>query len=235
MPLKLFDLQTLAYKPAWDRQIEIHTQVLEGQLAGGAIILVEHPPVITYGRRLDSQKNLLAPAKLLAAKNVELVETDRGGDITFHGPGQLVAYPIIPLNRYKLNLHTYMRLMEQVVIDTLAAWKIAGRRLEGATGVWIDPSPSADPKKCCDPATMNLAKICAMGIKVRKWVTFHGLALNVTTDLDYFNLINPCGLGRPVTSMQKILEKQTPAMQDVKMRLVEAFDALLANAARLTA
>lgn len=207
-----FDLATLAYRPAWDRQLAVHGEVLAGRYSDGAILLVEHPPVITYGRRREAAGHLLASPEYLASRGVELVETDRGGDITFHGPGQIVAYPIIPLNRYDLNLHAYMRLMEQAVIQALAAYGIAGERSEGATGVWVHPAGAAES-----------AKVCAMGIKVRKWVTLHGLALNVTTDLSFFDLINPCGLGRPVTSMQKLLGERCPTMADVKQRLVGEF------------
>jgi lipoate-protein ligase B len=209
--LHVYDAGLLPYRPAWDLQLELHTRVLGDEFPDGALMLVEHPPVVTIGRHPGAEKHLLAPAGLLKLRGVDVVETDRGGDITFHGPGQLVAYPIIPLNAYGLNLHSYMRLLEGVVIDTLAGFGIAGERSEGATGVWVkDPaSPAAD----------GLAKVCAMGIKVRRWVTFHGIALNVATDLSFFDLINPCGLGRPVTSMRKLGVDAT--MQGVKDAFVE--------------
>jgi lipoate-protein ligase B len=233
--LHIHDAGTLAYRPAWDLQLQVHERVLTGELAHGAIILVEHLPVITLGRRLDARKNLLASPAALAARGVDLVETDRGGDITFHGPGQLVAYPVIPLNRYNLNLHAYMRLMEEAVIQTLATWDIRGERSEGATGVWTDPVVSPAWKGAGRGAHSPMpapAKVCAMGIKVRKWVTLHGLALNVTTDMSFFDLINPCGLGRPVTSMRHLLGDGCPPMDAVKARLVNAFEGLLGELAQ---
>ena len=217
--LHVIDAGLLAYRPAWDLQLQVLERVLSGELPAGALILVEHPPVITVGRREGAQTHLLASPKMLEHRGVELVETDRGGDITFHGPGQLVAYPIIPLNAYKLNLHAYLRLMEQAVIDTLAGFGVESHcdpMPERATGVWVRTGG-------------ELAKICAIGIKVRRWVSFHGLALNVTTDLSYFDLINPCGLSRPVTSVGKLLGPRTPPMDAVKSRLTSALEARLGN------
>jgi lipoate-protein ligase B len=183
-------------------------------------MLVEHPPVVTIGRHPNAQQNLLASPKLLQLRGVEVVETDRGGDITVHGPGQLVAYPIIPLNHYNLNLHAYLRLLEEVVIQTLSHFQIPAERSQGATGVWT--------KDANAQAADGLAKICAIGIKLRRWVTFHGIALNVSTDLTYFDLINPCGLGRPVTSLQRLLGTSTPDMATVKSALVATFQEQLA-------
>jgi lipoate-protein ligase B len=197
--------------------------VAAGVHAGGALVLVEHPAVITIGRRAGAEKHLLASPRMLAAQGVEVVETDRGGDITFHGPGQLVAYPIVPLNAYGLNLHAYMRLLEEAVMRTLAVFGIGGERSEGATGVWTkDPvaGRSAD----------GLAKICALGIKVRRWVSFHGIALNVSTHLPHFTLINPCGLSRPVTSMREVLGAATPSMEAVKGAFVGALEGELSAA-----
>ena len=228
-PPAIFDLGTLAYRPAWDRQLEVHDQVSSGELPAGAILLVEHPPVITIGRRANAARNLLASPAFLAARGVEVVETDRGGDITFHGPGQLVAYPILNLNAYRLNLHAYMRFLEEVVITTLAHFHIAAQRDPSphpATGVWVEKvrAPFSPQRSETGTGTSSdLAKICALGVKLRRWVTLHGLALNVTTDLSYFDLINPCGLSRPVTSMQWLLGNRTPLMQMVKGTLIEAF------------
>jgi lipoyl(octanoyl) transferase len=218
--LHIVDAGVMAYGAAWDMQLALHEQVLTGKYPRGALMLVEHPPVITIGRHPGAEKHLIAPAGLLKLRGVEVVETDRGGDITFHGPGQLVGYPIIPLNTYNLNIRTYMRLLEQVVIGVLAGWGLVGERSEGATGVWVRETRNGGVK-----AVGESAKICAMGIKVRRWVTFHGIALNVTTDLSYFELINPCGLGRPVTSLQKLgVEKKMPA---VKQAFVEQLQRLL--------
>jgi lipoate-protein ligase B len=214
--LHVVDAGTLAYRPAWDLQLDLHTCVLAGEFPAGVLMFVEHPAVITIGRRAEAQRHLLASPALLAARHIELVETDRGGDITFHGPGQLVAYPILNLNAYGLNLHSYMRLLEEAVIRTLAAFNIHGMRSEGATGVWVQ-----------NPSGSDLAKICALGVKLRRWVTLHGLALNVSTDLSYFQMINPCGLSRPVTSLQQILAENSPSMAQVKAALTAAFHELL--------
>jgi lipoate-protein ligase B len=220
MSLHVIDAGVMAYQPAWDLQLRLVEQVTAGEFPAGALMLVEHPPVITIGRRAGAAKHLLASPKMLAAQGVEVMETDRGGDITFHGPGQLVAYPVLPLNSYGLNLHAYMRLLEEVVIGTLTCFGISGKRSEGATGVW-----TADP--IAGRAADGLAKICALGIKVRRWVSFHGIALNVTTHLPFFSLINPCGLSRPVTSMREILGVGTPDIAAVKSAFVAAIGAQL--------
>jgi lipoyl(octanoyl) transferase len=222
--LHVVDAGRMAYREARDLQLQLHERVLaeEAGYADGAVMLVEHPAVVTIGRRPDAEKHLLASPQLLELRRVEVVETDRGGDITFHGPGQLVAYPIINLNRYKLNIRTYLCLLEGAVIRTLAGFGIPAERSAGATGVWT--------KDASAHAADGLAKICAMGIKIRRWVTFHGIALNVTTDLSYFDLINPCGLGRPVTSMQRLLGETCPPMGDVKAAFVDALNAELGAA-----
>ncbi len=223
----------MAYRPAWDLQLALHERVLGGELAAGALILVEHPPVITIGRRADAERHLLASPRMLAARGVEVVETDRGGDITFHGPGQLVAYPIVPLNRYNFNLHSYMRFLEEGVIQTLGEFGVAAVRdpsPKPATGVWVKIENRKGEMQKTEEGTqdeagaLDLGKICALGIKVRRWVTLHGIALNVTTDLSYFGLINPCGLSRPVTSMERLLGERTPAISGVKASLVRAFE-----------
>ena len=206
------DVGIMGYQAAWDLQLHLHQRVLSGELAAGILMLVEHPPTITIGRRPDARRHLLASPAMLSARHVEVVETDRGGDITFHGPGQLVVYPIIPLNSYNLKLHDYMRLLEQVVIDVLALFSVTGQRSPGATGVWVTGAGTSTP-----------AKVCAMGIKLRRWVSLHGLALNITTDLSFFELINPCGLGRPVTSLKVLLGDRTPTMSQVKMAVVDRF------------
>jgi lipoyl(octanoyl) transferase len=220
--LHVVDTGLMAYRPAWDLQLKLHEQVLAGEYPAGVLMLVEHLPVITIGRRADAQNHLLASPKMLGARGVEVVETDRGGDITFHGPGQLVAYPIIPLNTYNFNLHSYMRFLEEAVIQTLAKFGVEAIRdpsPKPATGVWMrDPAAKS---------ANGLAKVCALGIKVRRWVTLHGIALNVTTDLSFFGLINPCGLSRPVTSMQKLLGKKTPAMGEVKKAFAKNIERLL--------
>ena len=210
----ILDVGIMAYRTAWDYQLAVHADVQSGRYPEGALILLEHPPVITIGRHPGAAAHLLADAGRLAAGGVEVVETDRGGDITFHGPGQLVVYPIIPLNRYNLRLHDYIRLLERVVVKTLHEFSITGHCQSGATGVWVNSRQLTNGET---------AKICALGIKLRRWISLHGIALNVTTDLSYFSLINPCGLGRPVTSMA--LEMDTPPdIADVKLQFTRAFN-----------
>lgn len=216
----VIDLGELAYAHAFDFQRETHAKVLalrddpqRDPAHIGTLLLVEHnPPVITISKRTTARDNLVAPPELLARHGIEIAETDRGGDITYHGPGQLVAYPIFDLNTMGMNLHAYMRHLEQAVIDTCAHFGLAAHRDASATGVWVhrDGSPGG-------------AKICAMGVRIRRWVTMHGLALNVTTNLDHFATIIPCGLaGRPVTSLARELGENAPAMHEVKAALVHA-------------
>lgn len=207
--MRVEDLGRIAYAPAFERQRLAHDEVLaareQGSPLAGVILLVEHDPVITLTRR--AAPNLIATPAQLARAGVEVAETDRGGDITYHGPGQLVVYPILDLQRLGWNLHRYMRELEQVVIDACAGWGVQARRDPGATGVWVGEPP---------------AKVCAMGVRIRRWVTMHGLALNVTTDLSHFDLIVPCGLpDRPVTSLHRLLDAQCPPMDAVKRALVE--------------
>jgi lipoyl(octanoyl) transferase len=200
------DLGTMRYRDAWAVQERIHEHVL----AGGEehLLLVEHPPVITLGRRPGLAKNILAAPQLLESRGVEVVESDRGGDVTFHGPGQLVAYPIIRLNDHKLSVGGYVRRLQQIVIDTLNDLGVPSQLDASAIGVWT-----------CDKEC-DLAKVCAFGVRIRRGVSMHGLALNVTTDLTCFDLINPCGLGRPVTSIQRLLgPERTPSMEIVKQTL----------------
>jgi len=228
------DVGVMAYRPAWERQLVLHEQVLAGAsgFEAGAVMLVEHPPVITIGRRADAGQHLLASPKMLELRGVEVVETDRGGDITFHGPGQLVVYPIIPLNRYNFNLHSYMRFLEETVIQTLATFGVAALRdpsPKPATGVWVEERRKTEDERRNEEGA-DLAKICALGIKVRRWVTLHGIALNVTTDLSFFDLINPCGLSRPVTSMRKLMGAEAPTMGAVKEAYARVFEEQLRRA-----
>ena len=206
------DLGRMPYAQTLDLQRDLQRQVIEERRSPETrsmhLLLVEHDPaVITMSRKRSARQNLVATDEELRAAGVGVAETDRGGDITYHGPGQLVAYPILDLNVLKLRLHGYMRFLEQVVIDTLDRYGIRGRRDPGATGVWVDA-----------------AKICAMGVRVSRWVSMHGLALNVATNLDHFELIVPCGLaGRTVTSMGRQLADACPGPDDVKSVFVEVF------------
>ncbi len=212
------DLGRMPYADAYAIQKTLQQDVIAARKKPehhpiGHLLLVEHdPPVITVSRRKSAAAHLIASRQQLAEAGVELAQTDRGGDITYHGPGQLVAYPILDLNRLGLRMHSYMRFLEQVVIDTLATWNIAGLRDPQATGVWV-----AGATRSSD------AKIAAMGVRVSRWVSMHGLALNVQTNLEHFRLIVPCGLlGRTVTSMRELLGDESPPMAEVKTRLTEA-------------
>jgi lipoate-protein ligase B len=201
------DLETMNYRDAWQRQEAAHAQVL----AGGEeqLLLVEHPPVITLGRREGVIRNLIASAESLDMLGVELVQSDRGGDITFHGPGQLVAYPIVRLNDHRLSVGGYVRSLENAIIAALAPHGIRARRDEGAVGVWAETGDG------------SIAKIGAIGVRIRRGISLHGVAVNVSTDLRYFELIVPCGLtGRAVTSVEKLLGANAPSLSHVRDDLV---------------
>jgi lipoyl(octanoyl) transferase len=204
--LELLDLGRMAYVPALEKQRTVHHRVLEGD-APPTLILVEHDPVITLSARRGAAANLVAPPARLAALGIDVQPTDRGGDITYHGPGQLVAYPILRLGDYGLSLGGYMRFLEQTVIETVAEFGVNAAVENGATGVWA-------------AGRYAPAKLCAFGVRVRRGVTLHGLALNVTTDLSHFDTIVPCGLaGRAVTSLERLLGEATPSMGAVKSEL----------------
>jgi lipoyl(octanoyl) transferase len=227
--MRIIDLHTLDYRSAWAQQEEIHAEVLAG--AEEAILFVEHPPVITFGRRAeDSAKHLVASREGLDQLGVELVESDRGGDITFHGPGQLVAYPIVRLADHQLSVGAYVRRLQEAVIDCLAEFGINARTDEGAIGIWVDPPAAPVATVPAQRATAQPAKICALGVRIKRGVSLHGIALNVTTDLAWFNLIVPCGLaGRPVTSMHQHMGDKTPPMADVQRVLGQTISARIAN------
>lgn len=202
----------------------------------GVVFLVEHSPaVITVSRRLGARANLIATDEQLKRAGVVVEETDRGGDITYHGPGQLVVYPILDLNVLGLKLHGYMRMLEDVVIRVVGRFGITGVRDEKATGVWVAPSqhsrPMQDVSSLNPHAALIGGKICAMGVRVSRWVTMHGLALNVRTNLEHFGLIVPCGLvGRSVTSMERELgNERCPGMDEVKRAMVEELQRVHVN------
>ena len=223
------DLGRIGYEEALTIQRARHAAVVAARGAdpgtdpqGLCILLVEHdPPVITLTRRPRVREHLLASPELLATRGVQLVETDRGGDITYHGPGQLVAYPILDLNLLGLRIHPYLRLLEEVIIRTLAAFEIQAGRDPDATGVWIDPmQPSA-------------RKIAALGVRLSRWCSMHGLALNVDPNLEHFGLIVPCGLhDRSVTSLRAELGDQCPSLDEVKQVLCREFQQQIAELIR---
>lgn len=225
-PLDVLDAGRLSYDAGLALQRETVAAVLEARATQptiGRLILVEHdPPVVTISRRPDARRHLVATPELLAREGVEVRETDRGGDITYHGPGQLVAYPILDLNTLGLNLHAYLRFLENIVIELCLSLGVHAHRDVCATGVWVGgDTDHADPA-CPGPA--GGAKLCAIGVRVQRWITSHGLALNINTNLDHFKLIVPCGLaGRPVTSLARELGDTCPIMTDAKIRLADLF------------
>ena len=201
------DLGRTRYKNAWELQKRLVDLRFKGQVAD-CLLLTEHEPVITMGRA-SSKSNLLCSPTELEERGVELVEIERGGDITFHGPGQLVAYPIIDLNGRGRDLHRYLRDLESIIVATLNDLGLDAGIKHGLTGVWVDDH-----------------KLAAIGVAVSRWITYHGVALNVNTDLDYFKLINPCGITRyPVGSISSMLGKE--------MDMQEVTDLLADNFARL--
>lgn len=192
---RIEDLGVLDYRAAYDRQLALLDQRKRGE-GDDTILFVEHPHVITLGR------SRAAEANVLAAGDVEVVPIERGGDVTYHGPGQLVAYPIVLLRDGERDLHRFLRNLEEAMIRTLAHWGIEAGREPGKTGVWIQGR-----------------KLASIGIACRRWVTFHGLALNVSTDLSYFQRINPCGFESSImTSMEAELDAPVD-MAAVKARL----------------
>lgn len=213
-------LGIMPYARALDEQHAAHARVLASRDAPGTglgeILLVEHEAVITLSARASRGDHLLASENTLRAAGIELARTDRGGDITYHGPGQIVCYPIIDLERAHLRVHDYLRLLEQGIIDAIAEFGVVGVRDPSATGVWV-PDGSGNPS----------AKIAAIGIRVRRWITMHGLALNVRTNLAHFGLIVPCGLSRPVTSLERELGSACPTMAQASDALVRALRARL--------
>jgi lipoyl(octanoyl) transferase len=234
------DLGTQPYKQTWDYQekllkqnVEVKSALRELQFAGAGetseerprlndkveqpsttnyLLFVEHPPVYTLGKS-GNEDNVLMSEEQLRFNGIEFFHINRGGDITFHGPGQLVGYPILDLDKFKTDIGWYLRSLEEVIILTLADFNIVGERSKGETGVWIEPGIEGKERK-----------ICAMGIKCSRWITMHGFALNVNTDLSYFNNIIPCGIqNKQVTSLEKELGKKV-SMDDVKDKLKQNFE-----------
>lgn len=218
MKLNITDWNCIPYADAWTRQTEWFDTLVRAKQAGGEyenhIILCEHPHVYTLGRS-GKEGNMLLNEEQLRKIGATLFHIDRGGDITYHGPGQLVGYPILNLEEFSLGLKEYVRLLEEAVIRVCTSYGITTARLEKATGVWLEGD------------TPRARKICAIGVRSSHYVTMHGLALNVNTDLRYFSYIHPCGfIDKGVTSLQKELGREVP-MTEVKERLAEALVLLL--------
>lgn len=206
------DLGTRDYKETWDYQERFFNAKVEEKRRPGAdgsktpdrLIFVEHNHVYTLGKS-GSEQNLLLDYIQLQARDAVFYKIDRGGDITYHGPGQLVGYPIFDLEALGIGLREYIQLLEEAIIRCISRFGIEGGRLEGATGVWIEPDKGARARK-----------ICAIGVRASRFVTMHGFALNVSTDLSYFNHINPCGFtDKGVTSIEKETGRKS-SMEDVK-------------------
>ena len=212
-PMHVVALGLVPYARALELQRAVARARISGEIAQDVLLLLEHPPVVTLGRSSKAQ-NLVASPALLAARGVELFEVERGGDITFHGPGQLVGYPIVNLRGHKQDLHWYLRRVEEVLIRALDQIGIAAQRSDGRTGVWTGDR-----------------KIASIGVHARDWVTWHGFALNVSTDLSFFDLMVPCGLaGVTMTSVARELGMAAPSFEAVAESVVAAFGTVFALA-----
>ena len=192
----------LSYAEAYQLQLERRNQVESGQ-ALNALFLLEHTPTFTLGRSAD-EKNLLASPELLTDMGINVEHVDRGGDITYHGPGQLVAYPLLNLEYWQKSVQWYLRTLEDVIIDVLATYGIQGERMDKFTGVWVDG-----------------AKVAAVGIGIHQWVTYHGVSINLNPDMNHWQLIVPCGIpNKPVTTLDKLLN--TPPIMSELMNAFES-------------
>lgn len=212
------DLKTIEYGRAWDYQQQLFAAALackdKGIRPENHLLFCEHPHTITIGKH-GKQENLLFQETYLKEKGVSLFQIDRGGDITYHGPGQLVGYPIFDLEFYSIGLRQYIFNVEEIIIRLLRTYDIRSERLDGAAGVWLDTTTPSKTRK-----------IAAIGVRSSRFVTMHGLALNVNTDLSFFSLINPCGfIDKGVTSMEKELGYKVD-MEEVKEKAKNLFEAI---------
>ncbi len=212
-----YDLGRIAYGEGLSRQTAAFDTLLDAKKTDGQgrnlLFFCEHDPVLTLGKSADGA-NLLVPESLLAQRGVTLFHIDRGGDITYHGPGQITGYPVFDLDYWSMGLKQYVHLLEEIVIRFLALYGLKGERMDGATGVWFEPHTPGRARK-----------ICAIGVKSSRFVTMHGFALNIHTDLSYFSLINPCGFtDKGVTSLAKELGI-VPDFEQAKQRLHDLFRA----------
>ena len=221
--ISLKDLGLKDYKETWDLQSELLQEIVDTKISNrrnekeeetkNHFLFVEHPHVYTLGKSGDLS-NLLLNEKQLEEKGATFYKINRGGDITYHGPGQIVGYPILDLENFFTDIHKYLRLLEETIILTIAEYGIKGTRSEGETGVWLDVG------------TPFARKICAMGIRSSRWVTMHGFALNVNANLGFFDNIIPCGIrGKAVTSMEAELNKKLD-QEEVKQKILKHFKSL---------
>jgi lipoyl(octanoyl) transferase len=218
------DLGHRDYKETWDYQERLFQETVDLKIKNrrqesqkptpNYFLFVEHPHVYTLGKS-GAMENLLVNESQLESKGAKFYKINRGGDITYHGPGQIVGYPILDLDNFFTDIHKYLRFLEEMVILTLAEYGLKGERSKGETGVWLDVG------------TPFARKICAMGVRASRWVTMHGFALNVNADLGYFDLMIPCGIkGKAVTSLNVELGKKELDMAEVKQKLLRHFEAL---------
>ena len=214
------DLGVLSYKDSWEHQKTIFDNIISQKIKNRALkkknktdnylLIVEHKPIFTIGKSGDTS-NLLLNKKQLKSKNIEFKKINRGGDITFHGSGQVVGYPILDLDNFFTDIGQYLRTLEEVIISAIGFFGLKGYRINGETGVWVKDKLNSDKK------------ICAFGIKASRWVTMHGFALNVNTDLKYFDYIVPCGISdKGVTSLEETLNKKITTKM-VKQKIYENF------------
>jgi lipoyl(octanoyl) transferase len=222
--VRIRDLGLKDYKETWDYQELLFKEIVDLKIKNrregtrletpNHFLFVEHPHVYTLGKSGD-MANLLVDEKVLEEKGATFYKINRGGDITYHGPGQIVGYPILDLENFFTDIHNYLRLLEEMVILTLAEYGLKGERSKGETGVWLDVG------------TPFARKICAYGVRASRWVTMHGFALNVNADLGYFDLMIPCGIrGKAVTSLNVELGKKEVDMNEVKQKLLRHFEEL---------
>ncbi|MFM2117436.1 MAG: lipoyl(octanoyl) transferase LipB [Bacteroidota bacterium] len=209
------DLGLLEYQQAWDLQENILQQSIaqkaQGLVPAHHLLFVEHPPVYTLGKS-GKREHVLIDEQEMQERQIAFFQTNRGGDITYHGPGQLVGYPIFDLEQFYRDIGRYLRELEQVIILTLQDYGLKGERSSGETGVWLDPGIPGRARK-----------ICAMGVRCSRWITMHGFALNISNDLSYFNHIIPCGIpDKSVTSLQKELGT-TLTVKEVKENVLQKF------------
>lgn len=211
-PLWRLDLRPLGYRAAWDFQRALVERRQRDEIPD-VLLLTEHPPVFTLGKSAH-RENLLEPPERLAGRGAEVVETDRGGDVTFHGPGQLVAYPIVHLGGWKKDVHAYLRALEAAAIQTAARFGATATRREGLTGVW-----------CCAGGAPR--KLASIGVRVSRWVASHGLALNVTTDLGWFSHIVACGIRDSAATSLEAETGRPVSLDTVADRLARSFAEIL--------
>ncbi|HKZ22578.1 MAG TPA: lipoyl(octanoyl) transferase LipB [candidate division Zixibacteria bacterium] len=201
---QVFDLGLKDYAETLELQHQLVEQKHKENLPE-ILLLVEHNPVITLGRS-SHPENILLDKEQLEQLNIQLHYIERGGDVTYHGPGQLVTYPIFNLNHYRQDTHLFLRHLEEVIIKTVASYSLKAERIKGLTGVWVEDK-----------------KVASIGVAAKKWITFHGLALNVNTDLKYFSYIHPCGmLDKKVTSLAELLKRKVD-FEEIKSRLTDKF------------